>query len=298
MNEKLPKGSALLTKTAFSYGWNAYTAAFGRFFFGAIISILAAAILPGTSLRLGRKQLQKLLPLSLIYAANPVLLYHSYRYVSSGLASTLHFTYPVIVMLMMALLFHSRPQKKQIVCVILCALGILLLYRPDGQKGSFGMALALASGIVYSFYIVLIGKNSLNGLSTLTFTFWISLFGAVETGIFAALTGHFNFSPAWQGWLAEAGLGLFASVIALALFQRGVVMCGEVKASLLCTLEPLTRVVIGLTVFREKLTLAVTGGILLILLSVLLLVAPIESLEKHMFCGKIVKSKILRGYSR
>ena len=118
----------LLTKTAFSYGWNAYTAAFGRFFFGAIISLLAAVILPGTSLRLERKQLQKILPLSLIYAANPVLLYNSYRYVSSGLASTLQFTYPVIVMLMMALLFHSRPQKKQIVCVVLCALGILLLY--------------------------------------------------------------------------------------------------------------------------------------------------------------------------
>ena len=72
--------------------------------------------------------------------------------------------------------------------------------------------------------------------------------------------------------LAIIGLGLFATVLALALFQLCVFPCGDVKASLISTFEPLTGVILGILVFHETRTPRTIAGIALILLSTLLLV--------------------------
>ena len=69
-------------------------------------------------------------------------------------------------------------------------------------------------------------------------------------------------------------LGVFATVIALALFQLGVFLIGSVRASLLSTFEPLTGVVLGVAVLGETLSMRTVSGMALILLAVVLLVLP------------------------
>ena len=58
-------------------------------------------------------------------------------------------------------------------------------------------------------------------------------------------------------------------------------LCGEVKASLLSTFEPLTGVVIGILVFSEAMTFRVAVGIALILLAAVLLVVIKERKQKQ-----------------
>lgn len=262
----------LITKYAYSHGSNAYTAAFGRFLFGSAILFIVIMIKPGCSVRTNRTQLVKILGISVFYAFTPVMLYSSYNYISSGLATTLHFTYPVAVIIIMAVFFRSKLGKKQIVCTLLCAVGIVLLYTPGGKAGVLGMIIAVASGIMYSLYIVLLGKSGLNNLPLLTLSFWLSFFSAIEIGITALLSGNLSFSVDAQGITAEVLLALCATVFALALFQKGLFLCGEVKASLLSTFEPLTGVVVGIIAFHESMTVKIFAGIVFILLSVILLV--------------------------
>ncbi len=64
----------------------------------------------------------------------------------------------------------------------------------------------------------------------------------------------------WQGWTAASCLGLFSTTLAIALFQKGVFLCGGLKTSLYSTAEPLTGVAIGLLVFNDPLTLASGAG--------------------------------------
>jgi len=262
----------LFTKTAYAYGCNAYTVAFGRFLVGALGSGFIIAMLPDTSFRVTRSEIQKLAGLSVFYAATPVLLYEAYRGISTGLATTLHFTYPIIVMMIGAVAFRSRLQARQIICLFICVVGIICFYKPGQAEGASGMALAVASGFSYALYILFLGKSGLQQLHVMVVTFWISLLSATEIGLAALVGGKLTLFIPWQGWLAIVGLGLFATVLALALFQLGVFLCGDVKASLLSTFEPLTGVILGVLIFHEALTPRTVAGIALILLSTLLLV--------------------------
>ena len=71
-------------------------------------------------------------------------------------------------------------------------------------------------------------------------------------------------------------MALFATVFALVLFQKGVFLCGEVKASLFSTFEPLTGIVIGVVAFQETLTAKELFGVAAILAAVILLVIPFQ----------------------
>lgn len=260
------------TETAYAYGCNAYTVAFGRFLVGALGSGLIIILLPNIDFRVTRSEFQKLTRLSVFYAATPVLLYEAYRGISTGLATTLHFTYPVIVMMIGAVVFRNRLHTRQIICLFICIAGITCFYTPGQAENVSGMALAIASGFAYALYILFLGRSGLQRLHVMVVTFWISLLSATEIGLVALAGGKLTLFIPWQGWLAIVGLGLFATVLALALFQLGVFLCGDVKASLLSTFEPLTGVILGVLVFHETLTPRIIAGITLILLSTLLLV--------------------------
>lgn len=265
----------LMAKSAFALGSNAYTTAFGRFASGALVALLMILILPKQTLRIDLAQFRSLTVLSLFYAATPVLLYSSYQSIDSGLASTLHFTYPVAVMLLSALLFHERIGKKELLCAALCMGGILLLYTPGAKAGLSGIAVAALSGLFYAGYIVGVGRSKLQGLSVLTLTFWLSLLSATELFVFSLCTNKLLLQLPGKVWIPYFGLGIFATVLALALFQIGVFLCGPVKASLFSTFEPLTGVVIGIILFHERLTAKSCFGIAFILAAAVLLVIPI-----------------------
>ncbi len=115
----------------------------------------------------------------------------------------------------------------------------------------------------------------------LTLSFWMSLLCAAEIGVFSAAIGQLRLDMPWRAWAAVAVLGVCVAAIAQVLFQTGVFLCGEVKASLLSTFEPLTSVVIGVLIFHEAVTARVGVGIVLVLLAaVLLVVKPGKQAEK------------------
>lgn len=269
----------LLARIAYAHGSNAYTVAFTRFFFGSIVLRIVIAALPGCTIKISKSQFLTLLKLSAPYALMPILLYVSYTYIDSGLATTLHFTYPIAVMLIMVIFCRARLDAKQILCAVLCVGGMAMLYTPNGQISVPGILLAVASGIVYAVYIVLLGRSSIKELHSLVLAFWISLLSTVEIGLISFFSGNLVFHLDAIGWTAEVGMAMFATVIALVLFQKGVFLCGEVKASLFSTFEPLTGIVIGVLVFHEVLSMKEIFGMIGILTTAVLLVIPTKRLR-------------------
>ncbi|MCH5351895.1 MAG: DMT family transporter [Acutalibacter sp.] len=276
----------LFTKVAYAFGCSTDTAAMGRFLFGGVGLWIVITASPKLSFHVTKQEFLHILLLSLPFCATTFLLYGSYSFISSGLATTLHFTYPVVVMVLSMIFFHTKLQARQLICLLICAAGILCLYRPGGNTGMKGIVMALLSGVTYSIYILLLGKIGLKRLHVLTVTFWLCILSLLEIGAVSIAGGEVTIPTAWQAWAAMAGLGLSASVAALALFQIGVSLCGEVKASLLSTFEPLTGVVIGIVVFNESLTAPIAAGILLILCSAVLLVISPEKKQREAQYGK------------
>jgi drug/metabolite transporter (DMT)-like permease len=261
----------LMTKTIFAHGGNAYTAAFFRFLIGAVLLGLIVKVGRHERLLIGKKELLSALGLSVFYALMLGLLYSSYAYISSGLATTLHFTYPAAVILLQLALFRVRPTKRELLCLILALGGIFLMNFRGGRTSLAGILLAVFSGVAYAFYIALYGRSRVKDLSALLLSFWISVFAAAELALFITLTGNWQLPTDMAGWGMMTLLALLTDVLALVFFQEGLKACGGVMASLLSTFEPLTGLAIGVLVYREALTLASVAAVVCILGSVLLL---------------------------
>ena len=261
----------LMAKSAYALGSNAYTVAFGRFSTGALFSGIILLVRYGTVFKVSSKQLIKIAVLSTFFSAMPCMLYGSYRYIDSGLATTLHFTYPIIVMLISVLVFKAKFSGRSVLCLLMCVAGILCLCNSGESMDGRGMLLAAGSGAVYAVYISGVEHSGLKELPVLLITFWLSVFSAAEIMLFSVPRHQLLLTLSWRVWISYTGLGLVAMVIAASLFQLGIKKCGGVKSSMLSTIEPVTGVLIGALIFQEKITVKSAIGMILILLSVLFL---------------------------
>ncbi|MCC8169098.1 MAG: DMT family transporter, partial [Oscillospiraceae bacterium] len=117
----------LLAKVTYQGGANGITLTFLR---GGLCVPLLYIIMraDGISLRLTKRELKSVLILGVFGGAAPIaLLYLSYNYISIGLATTLHFIYPLIIVLASSFLFHERMTKIKLAAVILVTIGIFMV---------------------------------------------------------------------------------------------------------------------------------------------------------------------------
>ena len=89
------------------------------------------------SLKITGREFRKILVLSLCCAGTPAALFQSYRYIPSGMATTIHFVYPILVLLGRVALYREAHGKKS-VCAALCLLGILFFYTPESGASRSG----------------------------------------------------------------------------------------------------------------------------------------------------------------
>lgn len=262
----------LFTKIAYQYGSNAYTVSFMRFFYTTIAFGLVLLFQPGMSFSIEKRELKWMPLLGLFYAFMAIFLYGSYTYIDSALATAIHFSYPVVVMLLSVVILHAHLNRLQILCAVLCVSGIALMTRSGGKGNLSGVLLAFFSGVSLALYVVFLTKSGLNTMPMFRLVFWLSLFTALYLLAFTVATGNLLIRLPWQAHAAQCLLSLCCTMFAMAFFQKGVSLIGGVRTSLLSTLEPIVSAIVGVIVFREILTVQVVCGIVLILLSAVLLV--------------------------
>ena len=221
--------------------------------------------------RLTGDQIRRLLLVASGYVVTPLLLFLSYNYIPSGLSTTLHFVYPVLVLVGCAALYRERILPRQALCCALCVAGVVCFYTPGGGISLFGVAVALLSGVFYAFYIICLAKCGLQAeLTAFRLAFWLQAVGTLAAGVMCLFTGSLWVDMTPLGW----GLCVLFSLVTLGgslCFQVGTGLCGPQYASLLSTFEPLTSVVVGVAILHEALTLRSGVGIVCVLASVVLL---------------------------
>ena len=80
-----------------------------------------------TAFRVNRHSLPQLVILGILMALSSLTLFLSYNYMPVGIASTLLFTYPILVAVIMTLIYHERMSWLVVVCLLLACTGIGLL---------------------------------------------------------------------------------------------------------------------------------------------------------------------------
>jgi drug/metabolite transporter (DMT)-like permease len=217
------------------------------------------------------KKLKQIVILSLGFVSTPILLLTSYHFISSGMATTIHFVYPVFVLIGCFIFFKDVPNRVKTFCIVLCTLGIFLFYTPGQTGNATGILLAFASGITYAFYIIYLDKSGLSSIKPFTLGFYLALVSSIELVIYAVLTNSLNHSLTARGWVLSILFSLVITVGASISFQIGVKEVGSQRASILSTFEPITSIIIGVFIFSESFGVKIVLGVVMILIAVVLL---------------------------
>ena len=197
-----------------------------------------------------------------------LMLYAAYYDVSIGIATTLHFTYPLVVALLGRLFFKEKLPWRTWAALGVSVAGVSLLAEGGEEAGLMGMVLALGSGVVFAGYIMCMHAPSLQGTPSFTLAFYACLASAVVAGVFGLCTGQLVWNMPVKAYLLTFAVSLGAMVLAMTLLQCGVRWAGAMYASALSLLEPLTGVAIGVLCFGEGFSLYGGLGCAMVLLGV------------------------------
>ena len=243
----------------------------------AVVIMALFMIVQRKSFSVTIKELCILMPLGVLFVLSSLTLFESFHYMDAGVASTLLFVYPVLVAVMMAVFFKEKVTAVTVFSILLSLSGIGLLYG-GGDTGTLsltGVMFVLASSLSYAIYIVVVNKSSLR-MSSVKLTFYVMLFGLSVIIINALIGGEdtaIQRLTTLRMWIFASILALFPTVISLILMVIAVHEIGSTPTAVMGALEPLTAVVLGVTLFNEAFTFRLAVGIILILSAVIMIVA-------------------------
>ena len=260
---------------------------FYRFLFGAL-DILPMPELRHERLAAPPRELLRLALFSIMYALAALLMFQGFRYLPSGVASTLQFLYPLMVMIIMILFFHEKPSLITVCSVLLAILGVFLLSGGEGEGtvSLKGIVLLLVSALCNAVYICGLHVARIRSISGLSITFWVLFFGMAASLANAVASGTFQWLHSWE----ELALAVLLAVVTAAISNLTLVLAiqriGSTMASILGVMEPLTAVTVGILVFEEPATPGVFAGVAVICAAVVLVMAGPQILA-HLRPGRV-----------
>lgn len=226
----------------------------------------------GCSFRLEKKDFLVVLLLSLLRAVTSFSLLIAYQNIATGVASTIHFMYPLAVSLVMMYFFQEKKSLWVMFAVFMSLLGAALLSSREleAKNGDtiVGLVAACVSVFSYAGYIVGVRMTRAVRINSTVLTCYVMGLGTVLYFIGALTTSGLQLVADGYTWLIILGLALPATAISNITLVRAIKYAGPTLTSILGAMEPLTAVVIGVFVFKELFTLNSAIGIILILLAV------------------------------
>ena len=267
-------------------GMSAECVLFYRFLFGAL-SLAVIVVLRHERLGASSRELIRLAVFSVMYALAALLMFQGFDYLPSGVASTLQFLYPLMVMLIMIAFFHEKPSLITVCSVALAIAGVFLLSGGEGEGAVSmkGIVLLLISALCNAVYICGLHVARIRSISGLSITFWVLFFGMLASLANALFSGSFQWLHSWT----EAGTAVLLAVITAAVSNLALVLAiqriGSTMASILGVMEPLTAVTVGILVFDEPATAGVFAGVAVICAAVVLVMAG-PQLAEHLRKGR------------
>ena len=238
----------------------------------AVILLGAYLLLKKENFRITLKQAGVLLSLGLLYTASSTFLFEAYKYIASGLATTLVFLFPAMVAIIMVFL-KVVPSWPVWLSIAATFAGVMIMTGGAGTEtvNPLGVWFSIASAFVYALFIVIINRSKvISSIPNSLLTFYALLTGTfffIGRCLFsgADLTAGLDGGMAWCNLIGLAVLPTIVSTASLAVATRNI---GATKASVLGVFEPITAILVGTLVFGEALTPNIIAGILISIVAV------------------------------
>lgn len=249
------------------------TILFYRFLFSSA-TMGAVCIYKKTSLKISIKDLAVVIFLALLYAATAKFLVDSYEYIASGLATTVHFLYPLFVSIVMILFFKEKKSTVLLIASMLSLMGVgMMCWHGEASPALFkGLILASLTIFTYGLYIVGLNKSRISNMNFDSLTFYVLLMGCFIFLFYALLTTGIDAITLRADWINLILLGFFATFISDLCLVLAVKHAGSTVTSILGSMEPVVAVLVGTLFFGEFFDWMSALGLFFVLLSVTLVI--------------------------
>lgn len=220
----------------------------------------------------------KIFLLSVLRALTSVTLLIGYVNISSGIASTINFMYPVIVTLCMVLFFGEKRSLIDYLAIAASIFGVYLLASGDsimveGGNTKLGLTCSLISAFSFAAYYIVMKQVKADKIEVVKFTTWVMMLCAVYFIIGAFLwNGKLTIVTDAGCWLNILGLGLWSTMVSNITGVKGNRRIGPTMTSILGALQPLTAVILGVLFLNEHLYMRSLIGCTIILVAVTIIV--------------------------
>lgn len=240
----------------------------------ATLLMLAFMLVVKKQIRISWKQFGLMTILGILFTGCSITLFEAYKYIPSGIATSILYVYPIMVALIM-MFFRQFPTWQTWISIFAGVAGAVLLSLKGG--GGFidwkGIALVVASGLCYTIFIVMVNlSKQVKAIPNLTLTFYCFFIGSIMLFFLSGFGVQLHAVPDAVSWLNVLGLAILPTAVATITLAAATKAVGATKTSVLGILEPLTAIVIGTLVFKEAFTLNVAVGVALILFAILFMI--------------------------
>lgn len=239
----------------------------------SVILFSVLVLIERVNLKVTLKELFTLIWLGALYAATSIILTTSYDMLPSGIATTLHFLYPVLVTLIGILFFHDILRKRTVFAILISLAGVYLLCfgHSQGAISSKGIIWVMVSVITYALYIVGINHSMVAKMDGLKLTFYVLIVSFV---IFSVKLFIEHGTPALSHdrgvWINLFLLALIPTVVSDLSLVWAVQNIGATTTAILGCMEPLTATVVGIIFLGEQFEFIQIAGVGAIILAVTL----------------------------
>lgn len=224
-----------------------------------------------------RADLPVLILLGLLYTGSALFLLMGYSYMGAGVATTIHFTYPVFVTLLMLLFFHERTPLLTWLAIVLAIFGVakLSLHGSELTLSPTGIGIVLLSAVCYASYIVIVNRSRVRDMNSRKLAFYVFIVSSLLF-LLNAVCAPEGLQPPTTGGMSSvvliALLAVVPTVVSNITLVQAVHRIGGTMTSILGALEPVTAVSIGVLIFQEPFTLSEATGVGLIILAVIFII--------------------------
>ncbi|MDE6051807.1 MAG: DMT family transporter [Paramuribaculum sp.] len=251
----------------YQHGMNPNSVLLFRYLIG--LPLLACIMkMRGISFALRRGEILRVVILGFLMAVSSLTLFESYRFMNSGIASTLLFVYPIMVAVGMIFLFNEKFKASTALCLATMCAGLCLLMKPQADEtlSLMGVLLVMVSAGTYAIYIIFVNASkTIRAIPTTRLLFYVLMAGTFFYICIIPAGFDLTIPERSADWWSLTALAIIPTVVSLACTTRAIQLIGSTPTAIFGALEPVSAVALSVTILGQTITgREIFGGILII----------------------------------
>lgn len=264
----------IFTKWGYNFGLTIDMMLFSRFFIASFLMIIIMLARKKRRFNISKLCFIQLVLQGFMFFGSSYAYFLSIKYTSATITNILLYTYPLMVVLMSALIFKEKISLVKGLTLFTAFLGCLLvvdIVNVSGQEISMvGILYGIVSAIFYAIYNIN-GQYLNKKLDPFTITAFTTIVCLLITIAVYPPINLFSGHSQLTMWTVGLGTAILCTIMPLFCYQKGLSFLGASQASILSTIEPVIATVLAFFILGEILSIIQLSGAFLIVFGVLLL---------------------------